>query len=287
MTQLHRNGTVVEKSSGQDRFLAAVYGCTLGRLLLKPLTAPSVSRLAGRFLSTRFSRIFIGPFCRKNGIDLSQFDGAPYGSYNEFFSRPIKSALRPVDGDPRRLCSPCDSKLTVFPITPEARFSIKHTEYTLGSLLRDDALAAKYAGGQLMLFRLTVDDYHRYGFPADGTPEPGRFIPGVLHTVNPIAGDYFPIYKENTREFCTLRSPIFGSMLMMEVGALMVGKIVNHPVTAPVKKGQEKGMFRFGGSTVVLILPKDAVVVDEDIRQASAKGWETVVKYGEGIATAL
>lgn len=286
MKQMRRDGTFTEKEKGQDRFLAFLYGSAVGRMLLKPLTAPAVSRLAGRFLSTRLSRMFIRPFCRKNAIDLSQFLGAPYGSYNEFFSRPIRPELRPVDGDPRRLVSPADSKLTVYPVTEDARFTVKHTEYTLPQLLRNDALAAEFAGGQLLLFRLCVDDYHRYGFPADGIPGEPVTIPGVLHTVQPIAGDYVPVYKENAREYALLRTPTFGDVIQMEVGALMVGKIENHPLSGPVRKGQEKGFFRFGGSTVILVVKKDALQVDADILENSRNGWETVVRYGEAVGTA-
>jgi len=131
-----------------------------------------------------------------------------------------------------------------------------------------------------------VDDYHRYCFPADGKVGGKQEIPGVLHTVNPVAGDYYPIYKENAREFCRLSTSAFGEVLQMEVGALMVGKIENHPVSGPVKKGQEKGLFRFGGSTVILVVKQGALDVDADILQNSQNGWETVVRYGEAIGTA-
>ena len=111
----------------------------------------------------------------------------------------------------------------------------------------------------------------------------GRARRGVLHTVNPIANDYFPIYKENAREYSILRNQEFGDILMMEVGALLVGKIVNHHGKAHVSRGQEKGYFQFGGSTVVLLLKAGVVEIDEDILENSRAGIETVVKYGEKI----
>jgi len=89
-------------------------------------------------------------------------------SYNEFFSRRIRPDARPVRLEPEVLISPCDSKLTVLPITQEGRFTLKHTVYTVSSLLKDLELAAKYEGGYAMIFRLTVDDYHRYCYVADG-----------------------------------------------------------------------------------------------------------------------
>lgn len=76
-------------------------------------------------------------------------------------------------------------------------------------------------------------------------------IPGVFHTVNPLAGEIYPIYKENTREFSVLKSQHFGNILMMEVGALMVGRICNEKENCPVHRGEEKGKFEFGGSTVI------------------------------------
>lgn len=286
MNRKLRDGTVVAASGSQDRLLSALYGSVLGRLLLKLLTCPILSRAAGRLLSTRASCALIGPFVRKNGIDLSQFQEERYASYNEFFSRRIRMELRPVEADPSRLISPCDSKLTVLPVTAEGRFTIKDTPYTLASLLKDPALAEAYAGGQVLIFRLTVDDYHRYCYPCDGEKGPSVAIPGVLHTVNPIANDYYPIYKENSREYCAIETKEFGSILMMEVGALLVGKIVNHPVSGAVRRGQEKGYFQFGGSTVVMVLAPGAARIDPDILANSREGFETVVKYGEAIGTA-
>jgi phosphatidylserine decarboxylase len=121
---------------------------------------------------------------------------------------------------------------------------------------------------------------------ADGEKEENVPIPGVLHTVNPIANDYYPIYKENSREYSLLHTAVFGDIVMMEVGALLVGKIVNHHGKAKVVRGQEKGYFQFGGSTVVLLLKKGSVSVDPDILENSRQGIETVVKIGEKIGVA-
>ena len=137
-----------------------------------------------------------------------------------------------------------------------------------------------------MIFRLTVDDYHRYCYVADGIKEDNVFIQGVLHTVNPLANDYFPIYKENSREYSILHTKEFGDIVMMEVGALLVGKIVNHHRKYRVLRGQEKGYFEFGGSTVVLLVKKNTVQIDADILENSAQNIETVVKFGEKIGEA-
>ena len=286
MKQKFRNGVVVEKYDGQEKLLSLLYGSAAGRVLLKPLTAPVVSRLGGWFLSTGVSRVLIKPFIRSNGIDMTQFEPVSYRSYNEFFSRKIRPEARPVDMDPKHLISPCDSKLTALPIGEDTVFTLKHTAYTVSSLLKNDTLAKRYAGGYALIFRLTVDDYHRYCYVAEGEKSENTRIPGVLHTVNPIANDHFPIYKENSREYSILRTARFGDILMMEVGALLVGRIVNHHEAAEVTRGQEKGYFQFGGSTVVLLTEPGAVIIDEDILHNSREGMETIVRYGEKIGIA-
>ena len=282
----HRDGIVRVENDGQDRILSKLYGSCLGRAMLKPLTAPTISKLAGSFLSTKASKFLIDPFIKSNRIDMRQYEAVEYDSYNTFFSRKVKKEARPIDPDPKHLISPADSKLTVLPITEDLRFTLKHTEYSVASLLKNSKLAARYAGGYAMIFRLSVDDYHRYHYVADGFQSCHFRIPGALHTVNPIANDYFPIYKENTREYSILHTKEFGNILMMEVGALMVGKIVNHHNKCHVKRGQEKGYFQFGGSTVVLLFKKDTVIPDADLLENTAQGYETVVKMGEKVGIA-
>ena len=286
MRQKTRNGVLTVGTDEQDLILGALYGCAAGRLLLKPLTAPWLSKLAGRFLSTKASKIFIEPFIRNNVINMLEYERVEYGSFNDFFSRRIRPGARPVDMDPEHLISPADSKLTALPITENGRFTLKHTEYTVGSLLKNPALAAESVGGWALIFRLTVDDYHRYCYAFDGEKGKTMTIPGRLHTVNPIANDFFPIYKENAREYPIVHAREFGDVIAMEVGALLVGKIVNHHGAASVRRGQEKGYFQFGGSTVVLLLKKDTAILDEDILENSRNGIETVVRFGEKIGTA-
>ena len=135
-----------------------------------------------------------------------------------------------------------------------------------------------------MILRLTVDDYHHYCYVADGEKSPEVKIPGVFHTVNPVANDVCQIYHENTREYCLLKTEQFGTITMMEVGAMMVGKITNlQPGACEVKKGEEKGYFEFGGSTIVLLLQHGRVRMDSDLIENSENGYETIVRMGERI----
>ena len=284
MIYADRNGNRTEKTTGQDRFLEYIYGHTLTRMMLKQLLGSRISRLGGKVLDSRVSRLLIPSFVRKNQIDLSIYEKKHYSSYNDFFTRKILVEERPIDGRKEVLISPCDGKVTVCPIRRDGLFLIKQTQYTVRSLLKDEKLAKRYEGGTAYIIRLTVDDYHRYCYVADGVKSAQRKIRGVFHTVNPVANDYAPIYKMNTREYCLVQTEELGTVLQMEVGALMVGRIKNHKKkVSVVHRGEEKGMFEFGGSTVVLLTEPGKVQTDEDLVRNSATGAETLVKMGEKI----
>ena len=278
-----RDGQNITGNDKQDRFLARLYGTHTGRACVKVLIAPEVSELGGRLLSSHMSRVFIRPFIRRNGIDMSQYERKKYRSYNDFFTRQVKPEMRPVDETPSHLVSPCDGKLSAYTVCEEGKIRIKGTDYTVASLLRDRNLAARYIGGTALVFRLTIDDYHRFLYIDEGEVGDTRTIEGVYHTINPAAGKRYPIYKENHRDCTVLETEHFGPVTMIEVGALMVGRIVNHPSSAPVARGMEKGYFEFGGSTIVLLFEKSRIVVDNDILLNSRSGIETIVKAGEKI----
>lgn len=278
-----RNGAIVPGDDGQDRMLEWMYGTPIGQVLVKLMIRPRVSRAAGWLLDRRISALAVGPFIRKNRISMVDFEERRFTSFNDFFTRRLKPGRRPVDREACHLIAPCDSKLTVYPIEPDFRFWVKGTEYTLGGLLQNEVLARNFLGGTLLLFRLTVGDYHRYAYPDDGFIGQSVRIQGVYHTVNPAATSRYPIYRENTREYALLKSENFGTILQMEVGAAMVGRIVNGPGERQVVRGEEKGRFEFGGSTVILLLQKDAAALDADIVQNTREDVETVVQLGQRI----
>ena len=278
-----RRGYVVENDSVQDRFLEKMYGSAIGRTFLKPLVNPVLSEIGGRILDTRVSALAVPAFIRHAGINLREYEPQRYRSYNDFFTRQIREDARKIDMVPEHFVSPCDSRLSVYPIDEKCCVKIKHTPYTVAELLRNPVLAERYEGGYLWVFRLCVDDYHHYIYIDDGFESRRVHIPGVLHTVNPIANDVYPIYKENTREYAILKTMNFGTVLMMEVGALMVGRIENVPLRGRVKRGKEKGNFAFGGSTVVLMTQKGRVMPDPDIFRNSQYDIETRVHMGEKI----
>ena len=283
MDYIDLQGKKVSNITNQDKLLSFLYTNIFGRMLLKPLIQPQVSKLAGRYLSSAHSKWLISKFIERNEINMDIYEECDYSSFNDFFTRKIKPDCRPVPEDLDVLISPCDCRLSVYPIEPQMEVTIKNTCYTVGSLLRDERLAEHFKDGYLWVFRLSVDDYHRYIYVDNGRESVRRRIPGVLHTVNPVANDVCPIYKENTREYSLLKSEHFGTLLMMEVGALMVGKIENRPVMSHVRRGQEKGNFAFGGSTIIYMTQKDKVFPDMDILINSADGIETKVQIGSRI----
>lgn len=274
--------------NAQDKILQWLYCSRAGQLILPFVIKPTITRIGGALLNSRLSRLAIPGFIRSNNIDMSQFENRKFVSYNDFFTRKIKPEARPLCPDLNALVSPCDSLLSAYPLSDDARFRIKGTEYTLRQLIRDESIAKTYCGGTLLLFRLTVSDYHRYCYAASGYKSADTLIPGVFHTVNPLAAAVCPLYKENTRVCSVLISEEFGEILMMEVGALMVGKIANDKKDAGfVERGQEKGRFEFGGSTIILCLRKNTAAIDPLFFENTENEVETPVRYGQKIASSL
>lgn len=267
----------------QSRAQKRLYRTRSGRMVLRALVRPGVSRMAGRVLSSRMSRRFVPRFAGKHGIDMTEAEKCEFRSFNDFFTRSLKSEARPIDPDPARLISPCDSLLAVFPIEKDSCFTIKDSCYTVSSLLQNEQLAAEFEGGVCAIFRLTVSDYHRYCYFDNGVKGENYFIQGKLHTVNPVSYERYPIYKTNSREYTVMETENFGKAVQMEVGALMVGRIVNHHGSHRFVRGEEKGLFEFGGSTVVLLFQKDRVEFDEELYRYSAKGYERKVRMGEAV----
>lgn len=263
--------------------LRFLYGTAPGRVLLRLLTVPCFSRFSGKFLDSSLSRVLISPFIRKNSIRLCEYVPCRYRSFNDFFIREIRKELRPIDSEPNHLISPCDGLLSVYPVTDSIVIPVKHSSYSLSRLLDDPELAEEFQEGICLVFRLCVHHYHRYCYVDSGSKGKNIHIPGRLHTVRPIAQEAVPVFTENAREYTVINSPVFGKVIQMEVGALFVGKIRNYLEAAAVRRGDEKGCFLYGGSTVIVLLKKGAVQLPEWACSAAAHGCEIPVKMGEMI----
>lgn len=277
-----RTGREYVNTTAQDSFLECAYGTAVGRALMKFLSLSVFSKCAHFVLDSKLSVPFIFDFAEKHHIDMFDYEDKMYTSFNDFFIRKIKPGRRFVTKDPKKLICPSDGKVSAYKIADSDTFVIKNSVYTVESLLRDKKLAKRFCGGYAVIIRLTPDNYHRYVYPANGVKSHDREIKGSLHTVNTVINNYIPVYKENTRNYCLIRTDNFGDIIQMEVGAMMVGRITNaHPYgRRTVYRGEEKGYFEFGGSTIVLLLEKDKVALCDDLLKNTREGFETELLQG-------
>ncbi|MDY3304245.1 MAG: phosphatidylserine decarboxylase [Clostridia bacterium] len=260
-----------------------LYNSFLGRCTLKILTAPAVSKTAGLFMNSVLSKPFISFFIKKNGIDMSEYKVENWSCFNEFFTRRIKSGKRKICIDSDSLISPCDGYLTVYNIDKDSKFEIKNSIYSITELTQNPDIENEYNGGLCLVFRLTPSDYHRYIYPDTGAKGKNTHIKGVFHTVRPVAFERYPVFKTNSREYTILRTNNFDDVVFMEVGAMMVGRICNYHEEHNFRRGEEKGKFEFGGSTIIMIIKNDTAIINDEISKANTRGEEFKVKLGEKI----
>ena len=223
--------------------------------------------------------------------EVEEQDITRYRCFNDFFFRKLVPGSRPVcePANNRRLISPADSRLLVFPLVSDATHVwIKARGFSLASLLGSEELAQRYHGGSMAIARLAPQDYHRYHSPVAGRWRVVKDIDGHYHSVNPLAVRCdINVFGENRRSIGEVDSAEFGRVLYIPVGATMVGSInYSVPDGAMLSRGDELGWFAFGGSTIILLFERGRVCFDRDLRVASAKPIETLVKVGDGIGMA-
>lgn len=268
-----------EKEYG-DKILNFLYSTAVGRVLLKIFFCRSIySQINGAFMKSPLSIYKIRPFIKKYDIDLSRCERTDFKSFDDFFTRKCRlDTACSEDG----LMSPCCGRLTVYSIDEKLALKIKGSVYTLTELTGERFDLSDYGGGICFLYRLAVEDCHRYVFVDDGKVVRSEEIRGVLHTVRPVS-EHFRVFSRNHRVCTLLRTKRFGDVIQIEVGALQVGKITNHAVTT-FSQLDEKGFFSFGGSTIIQLFKKSVIAVDEDIKMHSESGVEVLVKTGEKVA---
>lgn len=277
-----RNGNVLTTDSVQERILSFLYLSRFGRIITKLLTRRFVSKIGKLFMESRLSKCRIKKLIKKHNINMDDYIVEDWRSFNHFFTRRLKEGRRKIDFSPEAVIAPADSKLSVYDITDDSVYSIKGCDYSIVQLLGGDrGLANRYLGGKCFIYRLTVDNYHRYCYPDNCVELESRFIPGVLHTVNPIAFPRYDVFGKNCRELTLLETENFKTIAYIEVGAMLVGQINNHRPESAVKRGDEKGYFSFNGSTIIILYEKDTVLPDGDIAINSKNDIETAVLLGE------
>ena len=277
------SSTVYLENQFKQKQANFLYNKAVGRILLKLFIATrTFSRLNAVANSGKKSIKKIKPFIEKYNIDLSDFPAKEYRSFNDFFTRKLLPGKRPFSDSNDALIAVADSKLSIYKIDENLNIAIKNGVYTINELTGDTNISSDYAGGVCLVFRLTVDDYHRYCFFDSGKVISRKSINGYLHTVGPLSSKRYKVLSENHRVVTMLKTDHFGESLYIEVGALLVGKIINHKVLE-FAKGDEKGYFALGGSTVVVLLHKDIVKIDDDILEYAKQAIEIKVKMGEKI----
>ena len=263
-----------------------LYGTVFGRIALKLVFKHKfLTDLGGWYMNTRWSARQIARFVVQHNINMNDYCKKieDYDTFNDFFYRTLKPDARPIED---ALVAPADGKILVFPSMKDVRsFFIKGIEFSLERFVLNEQLATKYKNGTMAIVRLAPPDYHRFHFPASGMASKSTKINGHYYSVSPLAlRRNLQIYCENKREHCTLSTKDYGDILIVDVGATMVGSIIQTYQPGPVKKGAEKGYFAFGGSTLVLLFEKGSIQFDSDLIENTKKGLETAVRMGENIA---
>lgn len=278
----------IEKVAGEG-FMKAIYGNSIGKVGLELLIKRKFySFLMGLVCDMKISSKKISSFIQDFDIDMSICPNEirDFKNFNEFFTRKVKETARPFEREADKLLAPGDGRLKVWNnIDMEKVIQVKGLTYSLVDLVGDRKLAQKYQGGICVLLRLAPVDYHRFHFVDSGICGETKKIKGHYYSVNPIALNTVPqVFCQNKREYSILKSDNFGDILYIEVGATSVGSIVQtYTEGARVEKGQEKGYFKFGGSTVILFLEKDVATIDDDILIQTELEYETRVLAGEKI----
>lgn len=243
-----------------------------------------VSAVYGKIMDCTCSAKKIAPFVKDFDIDLSIAQEQEFDNFNDFFTRKLKDGARLVNTDSSIVVSPADGKILAYANINNSDFIIKGGRFDVASFLNNTELAQKYHNGDLLIIRLAPPDYHRFHFPLGGNILLSEQIDGDYYSVNPIAlRKKVEIFFMNKREYTILSNPLFGDVVMAEVGATMVGSIVQTYENTSVNKGDEKGYFKFGGSTVVLLFEKNQITIDKDLLRNTAEGYETTVEMGEKI----
>jgi phosphatidylserine decarboxylase len=289
----HRTKKTVETEQVYgEAWLRWTYGNPLGRFGLELVIKRALlSRIYGWRMNRRYSSQKILPFIDKYDLDVDEFAKSAFSfkTFNDFFFRALKPGVRPIVAGERIAVLPADGRHLAIPlIDAGAGFYAKGQRFNLKAFLRDDALASEFNGGAMLISRLCPVDYHRFHFPVAGTPGEPRLINGWLYSVSPIALRKNLAYLwENKRVVTLIESPGFGRVAMVEIGATMVGSILQTYVPGrAVAKGEEKGLFKFGGSCVVTLFRSGRIRFDADLVEHSANQLEVYAKMGDRLGEA-
>ncbi|KAJ0423657.1 phosphatidylserine decarboxylase-domain-containing protein [Aspergillus carlsbadensis] len=213
-----------------------------------------------------------------------------FKNFNEFFYRALKPNARPCSApnEPRIVVSPADCRSVVFDKISEATgIWVKGREFSIKRLLGDayPEDVARYQNGALGVFRLAPQDYHRFHIPVDGVMGAPKTIEGEYYTVNPMAiRSALDVYGENVRILVPIDSIAHGRVMVICVGAMMVGStVITRQAGEKVSRAEELGYFKFGGSTLILLFEEGKINFDNDLVDNSRGALETLVRVGMSV----
>ena len=287
-----RTGRLETERIYGEAWLRWIYGQPLGRLSLAAVVRRAwFSGWYGWRMNRPLSANKVLPFVVDYDLDADEFakPATAYRSFNDFFYRTLKPGARPIAPGDEVAVFPADGRHLAYQNVDTADgFYVKGKKFTLAALLGSEELGAEFAGGAMLISRLCPVDYHRFHFPVSGTPGEARAINGWLYSVSPLALRLNPGYLfENKRMVTLSESPRFGRVAQLEVGATMVGAILQSYVPGrPVAKGDEKGLFAFGGSCVITLFQHGRVVFDADLVEHAAEQREVYARMGERLGVA-
>ncbi len=286
------SGSLVEEAVYGEGFLRWAYETTGGKIALSTFVSrPWFSKWYGWRMNKAASRSKVAPFISDFEVNADDFlDSADsYRSFNEFFYRKLKPIARPIKGSDNDAVFPADGRHLCLPdVTDADAFFVKGQRFDLVNLLGSEELASEFEHGSLLLSRLCPTDYHRFHFPVAG--EAGKTMElnsNRLFSVSPIALRKRLAYMwENKRTLCIVDSPQFGRVAVLEIGATCVGSIFQTYTPGTIAKGDEKGYFAFGGSSVITIYKKGAIQFSDDLIEQSAQQTEVYAHVGDICGTA-
>jgi phosphatidylserine decarboxylase len=274
-----------------DGFLNWLYNYRLGNLSNEFVFRQKyVSQLYGWIHNQRLSRGKIVPFMQKMNVNADELicEIEDFTSFNDFFKREIDLSKRPINPSPHACIAPVDGKILAYQsIDPDMTFRIKRSIFNLRSFLFDETLVERFSQGSMLVSRLGLKDYHHFHFPDSGVPGEAKSIKGKYYASGPYSlRKLIPFYSENYRMLTIVDSEHFGQILMVEIGAFTVGSIQQrYRPGRRVVKGDRKGFFEMGGSTVALLFEKGRIELDRDLCVNTRNDIETYVLMGDSLGS--
>jgi len=265
------------------------YSTRIGLLLEKFIALPLISELYGGLQSTKISRLKVPGFVQKFDIKMSEFEDKDFVSFNDFFIRNFKDGQREFVKE-KSFPAFCEGRYLGYESCSESfEFPVKSSFLSPSKILKASKYKGEFEGGPVLVARLCPVDYHCYHYPAKGKTLEVVHEGNELHSVNPWALKSLPdLFIKNKRRVSILETDEFGLLAFVEVGATCVGKIIQtHDESEAFERGQKKGHFLFGGSTVILFGQKGKWRPSDDVLKHTLEKREVLIKLGQELGQRL